>query len=103
MKNFVADGNSHTMIAPAGGVVSGTPYVIGSLALVALDTADAGQPFVARLTGVASLPTTAGLGLGAKVSLKAGVMVADGTASSFPFGKLLSDESGGFAEVRISN
>jgi hypothetical protein len=40
---------------------------------------------------------------GAKVSLKAGALVADGTASSVAFGKLVADESGGFAPVRLSN
>lgn len=102
-KNYVEDGNSLTLIAPAGGVVSGTAYAIGALAIVALVTAPAGQPFAARATGVFSLPTAAGLKAGAKVSLKDAGMVADGTASSVAFGKLVEDEAGGFAPVRLSN
>lgn len=102
-KNYVEDGESLTLIAPAGGVVSGTAYAIGTLAVVALVTAAEGVPFAARATGVFSLPVTAGLLAGAKVSLKAGAMVADGTTSSVAFGKLVADESGGFAPVRLSN
>lgn len=102
-KNYVEDGESPTLIAPAGGVVSGGAYVIGTLACVALVDADAGQPFAARVVGVFSLPVTAGLLAGAKVSLKAGALVADGVAASLPFGKLIADESGGFAPARISN
>jgi predicted RecA/RadA family phage recombinase len=102
-KNYVEDGESLTLIAPAGGVVSGIAYAIGTLAVVALVTAAEGEPFAARATGVFSLPTAAGLLAGAKVSLKAGGMVADGTAASVAFGKLIADESGGFAPVRLSN
>lgn len=102
-KNYVQDGEQFTLIAPAGGVVSGAAYVIGTLAVVSHDNAAAGLPFTAGAEGGYSLPVTAGLLTGAKVSLKAGVMVADGTAASFPFGKLIGDEAGGFAVVRISN
>lgn len=102
-KNYVQDGDALTLVAPPGGVVSGAPYVIGTLAVVALVTAAEGVPFAAEATGVFRLPAATGLLTGAKVSLKTGGMVADGTASSFPFGKLTSDEVGGFADVRISN
>ncbi|WJN60930.1 capsid cement protein [Pseudomonas sp. SO81] len=102
-KNYVQDGDSLTLIAPAGGVVSGNPYVIGTLAVVALVTAAAGEPFAARATGVFRLPCATGLTQGAKVSLKEGGLVADGTASSFPFGKLTAAEDDGFADCRLSN
>ncbi|MDG9928262.1 MULTISPECIES: capsid cement protein [unclassified Pseudomonas] len=102
-KNYVQDGDSLTLIAPAGGVVSGNPYVIGALAVVALVTAPAGQPFAARATGVFRLPCAAGLAVGVKVSLKDGGLVADGTASSAPFGKLTQAEADGVADCRLSN
>lgn len=102
-KNLVQDGDSLTLIAPAGGVVSGNPYVIGALAVIALETVPAGKPFSACPSKVWRLPCAAGLGVGVKVSLKDGGLVADGTASSLPFGKLTSAESDGFAECRLSN
>lgn len=102
-KNYVQDGDSLTLVAPAGGVVSGGAYAIGQLAVVALDTAVEGAPFVGRASGVFNLPVTAGLKAGAKVSLKAGALVADGTAASVPFGKLTADEVGGLADTRLSN
>lgn len=102
-KNYQQDGDTLTLIAPAGGVVSGNPYVVGALAVVALVTAPAGAPFAARATGVFRLPCATGLAVGVKVSLKDGALVADGTASSAPFGKLTVAEAGGFADCRLSN
>lgn len=102
-KNLVQDGDTLTLIAPAGGVVSGKPYVIGALAVVALETVEAGKPFSAAANRVWRLPCAAGLAVGVKVSLKDGGLVADGTASSLPFGKLTAAEDDGFADCRLSN
>lgn len=102
-KNYVQDGDSLTLVAPAGGVVSGGAYAVGTLAVVSIDNAAAGTPFVGRAAGVFNLPVASGLKAGAKVSLKDGALVADGTSASVPFGKLSADEAGGFADVRISN
>lgn len=41
-KNFVQPGNSLDIAAPSGGVVSGTPYLIGAIVLVAQSTVAAG-------------------------------------------------------------
>jgi|MDSZ01.2.fsa_nt_gb predicted RecA/RadA family phage recombinase len=102
-KNYVQDGDVLTLTAPTGGVVSGSPYTIGSIACVALVTAAAGLPFTAKATGVFELPCATGLTEGAAVSLLDGELVADGTASSVPFGKLTAAEAGGVAPCRISN
>ncbi len=102
-KNFVQDGDVLTLTAPVGGVVSGSPYAIGTIACVALDTVAAGGPFSAKVTGVFDLPCANGLTEGAAVSLLAGALVADGTESSVPFGKLTADEADGVAPCRISN
>ena len=102
-KNYVQDGDVLTLTAPTGGVVSGSPYTIGSIACVALVTAAAGLPFAAKATGVFELPCATGLTEGAAVSLLDGELVADGTASSVPFGKLTAAEAGGVAPCRISN
>jgi predicted RecA/RadA family phage recombinase len=50
--NFVQCGDTLTLIAPSGGVVSGKGYVIGSLFVVALVTAAAGATFAGMTEGV---------------------------------------------------
>ena len=50
--NYVQPGETLTLIAPAGGVVAGLGYVIGSLFVVALVTASAGATFTGRTEGV---------------------------------------------------
>lgn len=57
-KNFVQPGHVLTLIAPAGGVVSGNGYLIGALFVVALISAPEGQPFEGQCTGVFRLPKT---------------------------------------------
>lgn len=56
--NFVQPGQVLTLTAPAGGVTSGSGYLIGSMFVVALHDAGAGTPFEGQLTGVWSLPKT---------------------------------------------
>lgn len=52
MNNFVKPGKVVTRTAPSGGVVSGTPYLIGSLLVVATHSADEGDPFEGLTVGV---------------------------------------------------
>ncbi len=54
MINYLQPGDSLTLVAPAGGVVSGTAYKIGSLVVIATVTAAAGAAFVGKSTGVFS-------------------------------------------------
>lgn len=56
MKNFIHDGNTIELTAPAGGVVSGQGYVIGNRFVVAIQTAAAGARFVGAARGVFQLP-----------------------------------------------
>lgn len=101
--NFVQDGDVLSLAAPSGGVVSGGIYAIGTLVVVAVADAAVGATFAGHAGGVWSVPCGTGLTAGAKVSLLAGALVADGTASSVPCGKLVTAESGGFANLRLSN
>lgn len=59
-KNFIQPGDTLELTAPAGGVVSGNGYVIGSLFVVALTTAAAGELFRGKTTGVFELPKASG-------------------------------------------
>lgn len=59
MNNYVQPGNTITMTAPSGGVVSGTAYQIGSLLVVAQVSADEAAKFEALVNGVVTLPKAA--------------------------------------------
>ena len=59
MKNFIQCGDILTAPAPAGGVVSGGAYLIGSMFGISAYTAEAGEEAEFKLTGVFSLPKTA--------------------------------------------
>ena len=52
MKNYVQHGDTLTLAAPTGGVVSGLPYLIGALFGVAMTSAAEGADFDFRLKGV---------------------------------------------------
>ncbi len=54
--NYQQPGNVLTLTAPAGGVLSGTPYLIGGLLVVALHSAAEGASFEGQTVGVWSLP-----------------------------------------------
>ena len=58
-KNLVQDGSILTFLAPSGGVVSGTGYLIGGTFGVANSTAAEGKPFALSLSGVWTLPKAA--------------------------------------------
>lgn len=56
MKTFVQEGDRLTLTAPSGGVVTGLPYQIGQLVVIAAQTADAGASFIGVTEGVFSVP-----------------------------------------------
>lgn len=102
-KNFVQDGMVVTLVAPAGGVVSGGLYAIGTLVVIAATTAAEGEQFAGHTSGVWNVPAGAGLAAGAAVSLKEGALVAAGTADSVPCGKLATATAGGTANLLLLN
>lgn len=69
MKNFIQNGDTLTMTAPAGGVVGGALVVLGSLFGVAAQSAPAGADFDLVTEGVFNLPKKTGEtpAIGAKV------------------------------------
>lgn len=58
MKNFVQPGDMLDLIAPSGGVVSGTGYLIGSIFAVAAVDAAEGEAFAGAIRGVFDLTAT---------------------------------------------
>jgi len=59
-RNFIKSGDVLTLTAPSGGVVSGAAYLIGSLLVVAQNTAAQGNEFEGKTTGVFALPKATG-------------------------------------------
>jgi predicted RecA/RadA family phage recombinase len=49
---YVQPGNTVTLVAPTGGVVAGTAYLIGSLLVIAQNTAAEAAEFEGMVTGV---------------------------------------------------
>lgn len=70
MKNFLQPGNSLDLIAPAGGVISGLGYVLGSILVFAQATKAAGETFAGVNEGVikAAKLTTDVMAVGVKVN-----------------------------------
>ncbi|MER8786875.1 DUF2190 family protein [Mesorhizobium sp. M0983] len=60
MKNFIQPGNSISAIAPVGGVVSGIPVIIGSLAGIPGTTALEAAEFELHLVGVYDIDKATG-------------------------------------------
>lgn len=56
MQNAVGNSQPLELTAPEGGVVSGGGYLIGSLFVVAVESASAGDKFEAICEGVVTLP-----------------------------------------------
>ena len=59
MKTFDQSGKTLTLTAPSGGVVSGTPYLVGSLMVIATETVAETLPFVALVVGTVTVPKNA--------------------------------------------
>ncbi|MGU3668001.1 DUF2190 family protein [Methylobacterium sp. A49B] len=58
MKNFLQNGDALNVVAPAGGVLSGQPLVVGKIFGVAGSTRLVGETFALWRKGVFSLPKT---------------------------------------------
>lgn len=54
--NYIQEGNVLEFTAPTGGVVKGSPYVIGGQVVIALDTVAQTLPFRGATTGVWAAP-----------------------------------------------
>ncbi|CAN7317076.1 DUF2190 family protein [Bosea sp. LjRoot9] len=59
MKNFIQPGDAIDFVAPGGGVVGGTGFLLGAIFGVVRHTAAAGEKSILDLEGVFTLPKTA--------------------------------------------
>lgn len=99
--NYVSNGETVTLPAPTGGSVAGVPQVINDLAVMPMSTGPKGTVIVYRTGGSWNVPADAALKAGMKANVKTGGLVLAATADSAPYGKLLTDSVGGYAEVLI--
>jgi predicted RecA/RadA family phage recombinase len=60
MENYSQPGEILELTAPSGGVVSGLPYKIGGLVVIATVTAAQGTKFSAIVTGCVTVPRATG-------------------------------------------
>lgn len=96
-KNFVCDGNRIAIQAPFA-MQSGKPYVVGSLACVALEDAENHEQVTVATSGVWLLEGADGLVCGQTVKIDGGAVAF----STDPVhGKAITDEAGGFVEVLL--
>lgn len=102
-RNYVQEGDVLELIAPAGGVTAGTPVTIGTITVIPLVDAAQDEEFAGRTGGVWLLPCDTGLTAGAAVGWLAGELVAAATAEAVAFGKLATDEAGGYANAWLIN
>lgn len=60
MKNYLQHGDTVSLTAPTGGVVSGTAYLIGAMLVVAIASVAQTLPFEGRVIGCFLLPKATG-------------------------------------------
>ncbi|WP_462402171.1 hypothetical protein [Pseudomonas sp. Marseille-QA0332] len=99
--NFVSSGDTVTLPAPTGGSEKGVPQVINDLAVMPLESGPKGTLIVYRTRGAWNVQADASLKAGNAANVKDGLLVPPETPESKPYGKLLTDSVGGYAEVLI--
>ncbi|WVR18332.1 hypothetical protein y223_00052 [Bordetella phage PY223] len=104
-RNFKQPGDVLDLTAPAGGVVSGTGYVIGSIFVVALTSAAAGETFQGKTNGVFELPKVAAVtpAQGAVAFFNNTTKAVTGTSAAglFPIGVFTAATAGGDATAFV--
>lgn len=98
MTNFIKPGNVLTFTAPGGGVVSGTPVLIGSIVVVPATSAAAGASFEGAVEGVFTLPKTTGA-----TWSEGQVLYFDSATSSFATAQSATARRAGFAAAAAAS
>ena len=104
--NNVSGGKSLTLVAPAGGVVSGVPVIVCKLVVVPVASAEAGELFAGMTGGEWNLPCTASLTAGTEVKWNSETSLlntAAASATNVVCGKLTSDEADDQARCLLTN
>ncbi|CBS88988.1 DUF2190 family protein [Azospirillum lipoferum] len=104
MKNFVHNGASINVAAPAGGVTSGGGVIVGALFGVAATTATEGEPVSLAIVGVYELPKlgTAVIAAGGLVSWDATNHRCDAPGTGrYPIGAAIQAAGNGAGTVKV--
>lgn len=104
MKNFIQDGDTVTVTAPAGGVISGYGVIVGNLFGIAATTQAEGANVEIATTGVFDLPKApaAVFTAGQRVSWdNAAKHVVAPAAGMYPIGTALLAAGNGVATARV--
>jgi predicted RecA/RadA family phage recombinase len=100
MKNFVQEGNVLTLTAPTGGVLSGKPVAVGSVVVVPVSDADAGDSFGGHRCGVFSIDTAGTPTEGAKAYITgAGQATVTASGNTLVGVFVSAKDASGFSEV----
>ncbi len=104
MKNFIHNGSSITVAAPAGGVTSGSGVIVGSLFGVAATTATEGEALTIATVGVYELPkpTTTSFASCSVVSFNVATRQCAAPGSGkYPIGVATEAADNGAATVKV--
>lgn len=103
MKNYVQEGENLELTAPVGGVVSGLPYKIGVLLVIAAVTKVAGEKFAGATEGVFKLKKASALVLaeGALVQWKISTGEIVASAGDFDLGYVTEAAGAGLVSVNV--
>lgn len=105
MKNFRSEGKTLNLVAPGGGVVSGSPYIVGGIFAVAMSDADAGDTFVGLVEGNCGLTkdsaTTAAAGAAAYFDSSSGLIETADSATNRRIGVWAEAGANGSTNARV--
>jgi predicted RecA/RadA family phage recombinase len=104
MQNYIQNGHIVRVTAPAGGIASGDPLIVGSIFGVAAYSSAEGDPVELSTTGVFQLPkaSTAVLTVGASVAWDSTAgEVTTPAAGRFPIGVAVEAAGNGVTSVAV--
>jgi len=105
VKNYISEGKTLTLVAPVGGVTSGTPVIIGGVFCVPMSSADAGASFVGLVCGTVGLVkasgTTAAAGAALYFNATSGLIETSDSASNRRIGVAAEALVSGSTEARV--
>jgi predicted RecA/RadA family phage recombinase len=97
MKNYIQEGNTLSLVAPAGGVVSGNIVIVGLLIAVATTTQAVGELFEGNIGGVYEFTKTT-----ANAPAQGSICYWDNTAKEVTTVSTANTEVGRFVKAYVN-
>jgi len=105
MKNYKGPGKTLNFIAPSGGAVSGSPYIVGAMFFVAITTEDEGDTVAGLVEGLAGLTkasgTTAAVGAAAYFDETSGLIETADSGTNRLLGAFAKAATSGNTNARV--